>query len=124
MNTINSAVQNLAMEGQSLYQTSLKRETTAPQAVNPVIQSGAEVAQNIERDMAQTKADIQDIQKMSEITSGRKLQFSVNKELGSVIVTIVDSNTNQVVKEIPSEDMQRLKIRIRKAIGSLYDKMI
>ena len=124
MNTINSAVQNLAMEGQSLYQTSLKREPAAPQAVNPVIQSGAEVAQNIERNMAQTKADIQDIQKMTEITSGRKLQFSVNKELGSVIVTIVDSNTNQVVKEIPSEDMQRLKIRIRKAIGSLYDKMI
>ena len=55
---------------------------------------------------------------------GPKLRFNVNDELGSVIVKIVDPNTDQVIKEIPSEDMQKLKIRIRKAIGVLFDEMI
>ena len=123
MNTISSAVQNLAMEGQSLYISSYKRGTPSSTA-QPVMQTGAEVAQNIEQNLAETKAVSQELQKLSEITAGRTLKFSVNKELGSVVVAIVDSNTNQVVKEIPSEDMQKLKIRLRKAIGTLYNNLV
>ena len=55
---------------------------------------------------------------------GRKLQFNVNKELGSVVVKIVDTTTNQVLKEIPSEDMQKLKLRLRKAIGNIIDDLV
>ena len=61
---------------------------------------------------------------MSDMVMNRKLQFNVNSELGSVIVKIVDPNTEQVIKEIPSEDIQKLKIRIRKTIGILFDEMI
>ncbi|MCQ2598410.1 MAG: flagellar protein FlaG [Treponema sp.] len=122
MNTISSSVSSLTMEGQNLY--AVRSESSKPVVKSPVIQSGAEVAQSIEKNMAELKADIQQIEKLAESTSGRKLQFNVNKELKQVIVRIVDSNTNQVVKEIPSEDMVKLKIRIRKAIGSLYDKMV
>ena len=124
MNTISSSVQNLAMDGQSLYVSSYKRGTPSSVTQMPVMQTGAEVAQNIEQNIAEVKQSSLELQKLSEIAAGRKLQFSVNKELGSVVVTIVDSNTNQVVKEIPSEAMQKLKIRIRQAIGSLYDRMV
>ena len=61
---------------------------------------------------------------MSDMVMNGKLQFNVNSELGSVIVKIVDPNTEQVIKEIPSEDIQKLKIRIRKTIGVLFDEMI
>jgi flagellar protein FlaG len=60
---------------------------------------------------------------MANNVTGRKLQFSVNKELNSVIVTIVDSNTNKVLKQIPSEDIQNLKLRIRKAIGNIFNEL-
>jgi len=121
MNTISSSVSLLTMEGQKAY---VRPENKPTVAKAPVIQSGAEVAQSIEKKLAEVKADVQQLEKLSELTSGRKLQFNVNKELNTVIVRIVDSNTNQVVKEIPSEDMVKLKIRIRKAIGSMYDKMV
>ena len=42
----------------------------------------------------------------------------------AVVVSIVDSTTNQVIKQIPSEDMQKLKLRLRKAIGSMFDEVI
>ena len=96
----------------------------AKQASVPITPTGAQVAQNIEKNLAEIKADSQQLQKMSEMVDGRKLQFNVNKELGSVVVKIIDSNTNQVLKEIPSEDMQKLKLRIRKAIGNLFDEVI
>ena len=60
---------------------------------------------------------------MASNITGRKLQFNVNKELGSVVVTILDSNTNKVLKQIPSEDIQNLKLRIRKAIGNIFDEL-
>ena len=127
MNTINTnSMVHVAMDGQSLYNINKNSASNAAQqlAATSITPTGAQVAQNIEQNIAEIKADSQALQKMTEMVGGNKLQFSVNKELGSVVVSIVDSATNQVIKQIPSEDMQKLKLRIRKAIGSMLDEVI
>ena len=127
MNTINTnSMVHVAMDGQSLYNINKNTagNTVQQAAAQSITPTGAQVAQNIEQNMAELKADIQALQKMTEMVGGNKLQFSVNKELGSVVVSIVDSATNQVIKQIPSDDMQKLKLRIRKAIGSMFDEVI
>ena len=127
MNTINTnSMVHVAMDGQSLYNINKNSASNTAQqvAAASITPTGAQVAQNIEQNMAEIKADVQALQKMTEMVGGNKLQFSVNKELGSVVVSIVDSTTNQVIKQIPSEDMQKLKLRIRKAIGSMFDEVI
>ena len=127
MNTISTnAMVHTAMDGQSLYSSavSMQKSSAAKQTVELMTPNGAQVAQNIEQNLAELKADSQQLQKMYEMVDGRKLQFSVNKELGAVVVRVVDSNTNQVLKEIPSEDIQKLKLRLRKAIGNLFDEKV
>lgn len=128
MNTINTnSMVHVAMDGQSLYNTNKNSASSSAKqqvAAVSITPTGAQVAQNIEQNMAEIKADTQALQKMTEMVGGNKLQFTVNKELGSVVVSIVDSATNQVIKQIPSEDMQKLKLRIRKAIGSMFDEVI
>ena len=127
MNTINTnSMVHVAMDGQSLYNTNRNTVSNTAQQVAAlsITPTGAQVAQNIEQNIAEIKADSQALQKMTEMVGGNKLLFSVNKELGSVVVSIVDSETNQVIKQIPSEDMQKLKLRIRKAIGSMFDEVI
>ena len=127
MNTINTnSMVHVAMDGQSLYNTNRNTVSNTAQQVAAlsITPTGAQVAQNIEQNIAEIKADSQALQRMTEMVGGNKLQFSVNKELGSVVVSIVDSATNQVIKQIPSEDMQKLKLRIRKAIGSMFDEVI
>ena len=127
MNTINTnSMVHVAMDGQSLYNINKNSASNAAQqlAATSITPTGAQVAQNIEQNIAELKADSQALQKMTEMVGGNKLQFSVNKELGSVVVSIVDSTTNQVIKQIPSEDMQKLKLRLRKAIGSMFDEVI
>lgn len=127
MNTINTnSMVHVAMDGQSLYNTNRNTVSNTAQQVAAlsITPTGAQVAQNIEQNIAEIKADSQALQKMTEMVGGNKLLFSVNKELGSVVVSIVDSATNQVIKQIPSEDMQKLKLRIRKAIGSMFDEVI
>lgn len=54
----------------------------------------------------------------------RDFNYSVNMETNQVIVRVVDRNTNKVVKEIPSESIQRLQDSLRKYIGLLIDKQI
>ena len=116
MNTINTnSMVHVAMDGQSLYKMNSRNASPAPKeqsAALSITPTGAQVAQNIEQNIAEVKADSQALQRMTEMVGGNKLQFSVNKELGSVVVSIVDSATNQVIKQIPSEDMQKLKLRI------------
>jgi len=128
MNTISqNSMVHVAMDGQSLYNNSTKvtaKTETKQSAVQSITPTGAQVAQNIEASMSEIKADSQELQKMSEMVAGNKLQFNVNKELGTVIVTVVDSATNQVVKQLPSEDMVNLKLRIRKAIGNVFNEVI
>ncbi len=129
MNTISNSMVHVAMDGQTLYNskvTSTASSSSKPQAVvqQSITPTGAQVAQNLEQTMAEIKANVQELQKMSEMVAGNKLQFSVNKELNSVVISIVDTATNQVVKQIPSEDMLKLKLRMRKAIGSVFDEVI
>ena len=130
MNTINTnSMVHVAMDGQTLYNSVSVKSPNVQQAQTAVVHqsitpTGAQVAQTLEQVLAETKASVQELQKMSEMVAGNKLQFSINKELGSVVVSIVDSSTNQVVKQIPSEDMQKLKLRLRKAIGNIFDEVV
>lgn len=128
MNTISNIGSSMAMEG--LYHSSPAVKTVNSDLKAAVdvqqlnIADGARVVDNIVQNNAQIKADAQQLQKLSDMVMGRKLQFNVNEELGSIVVKVVDPSTNQVIKEIPSADIQRLKISIRKAIGVLFDEMI
>ena len=125
MNTISNIGANLATDGR-YYNSSAVKASQNIQAVNQHlnIADGARVVDSLVQNNAQIKADAYELQKLSDMVMGPKLQFNVNEELGSVIVKVVDPTTNQVIKEIPSPDIQRLKMNIRRAIVVLFDEMI
>ena len=86
---------------------------------------GAEVAQNIAQNLAEIRENAQQLQRLSDMVIGRRsLRFSVNEELGEVVISVLDPSTNKVIKEIPSEDIQKMKVSMKKAIGLLFDEMI
>lgn len=50
-----------------------------------------------------------------------QLHFRVNMQANSVVVEVVDSKTNTVIRQIPSEEMQELKKKIQQMTGALVD---
>lgn len=129
MNVIGSIGQKMTTDGPVKSSATGKDSRFAQNAKSVsedalISRGGSEVIDSISKTKADIEADAKELQKLSDLVMGTKLQFNVNKELGSVVVKIVDTSTEQVVKEIPSEDMQKLKLRIRKAIGVLFDQMI
>jgi flagellar protein FlaG len=82
-----------------------------------------QVQQNTAQDPAKIKQVVEQIQNISNMFD-RKLQFSVNEELNSVIVKVIDSNTDKVIREIPSAEIQNLQLRIKETLGVLFDESI
>lgn len=127
MNTISTIGQTMAMDGHSFkggftaFAVPKAQESIAPFKLP---QTAAEVSKTLAQNLAETKETCQNIQKLSDLVLGHKLQFSVNQKLNKVIVEVIDPATNQVIREIPSEDLQRIQIQMKQAIGVLFDEMI
>lgn len=54
----------------------------------------------------------------------RELDFSVNKEINRVIVRVIDKQTSEIIKEIPSREMQNIQLRIQELLGQVFDKQV
>jgi flagellar protein FlaG len=53
-----------------------------------------------------------------------RLEFSINRDLNQVVVKVIDRETDKVIKELPSEELQRVHVRVQEAIGLLIDEEV
>jgi flagellar protein FlaG len=51
----------------------------------------------------------------------RRLKFDINKEINRIIVKVIDKDTDKVIREIPPSEIQNLLVKVREAIGLLFD---
>jgi flagellar protein FlaG len=121
MNGIQSIGQISAINAQ-LYNTSYTAPT-ASKRVEISVPDATEVAQTLAENLAREKTYIQELQRIAD-SLDRKVKFNVNQELGQVIVKIVDPSTDKVLREIPSVDMQELRIKMRQTIGMIIDETV
>ncbi len=54
----------------------------------------------------------------------RALEFSVDKESGETVVTVVDSETKEVIRQIPSEELLAIANRLRSTAGVLIAESV
>ncbi len=127
MSTVSMTGQVAAMDGSKSTSSGKPKRAPTAESVRPTVyfpNSAAEVVENIAQSIATEKSDIENIQKATDIINGRTLQFSVNKELGKVIIEVVDPTTNKVIREIPSEEIQRLQANLKHTMGLVFDETI
>lgn len=58
----------------------------------------------------------------AEGMASRRLSFSFNQKLDEVVVKVIDSDTDKVVREIPAVELQHVYERIREVVGILFDR--
>jgi flagellar protein FlaG len=71
-------------------------------------------------DFQTTAADLERI----VLTFNKKLKFVVDHESHEVIVKVIDSETDKVIKVLPPEELQRLHRKIKETIGFLFDERV
>ena len=50
----------------------------------------------------------------------RELRFTVDEESGETVVKVIDRETDVVVRQIPSEELLRLRKRLEEATGVIF----
>ena len=58
------------------------------------------------------------------ISRNMSMRFYIHEATNEVVVKIIDNNSHEVIKEIPSSEMLDLKGRIDEMVGLLLDKKI
>jgi flagellar protein FlaG len=118
---INIGPQTTAMDRrlESSVNASLKTTTVALQTAETQARPALQEQQSEEK----VRKFVEQIQSLSNMFD-RRLQFQINKELGDVVVKVIDSSTDKIIREIPSAEIQKLQVRIKEALGLLFDESI
>lgn len=107
------------------YSADYERLSSARHAARQTQSREAQLQQQeqVRRARANIDSVASELENVSAIFN-RKLKFTVDRELGDVIVKVIDTTTDKVIKELPPEALQRLHVRIQEALGLLFDETI
>ncbi len=101
--------------------------SSGPVNITKVNQQTANVKQQVKLEQKKVKLSHPDLNEtkriLNEATSNTRFSYSINEKIDSFIVKIIDRNTDKVVKEIPSQELQRLHENLKEAIGIFIDQM-
>jgi len=102
-------------------QTRFQETSQASRAVKATQAASREAA--VQQKDIDVEKYLKDIIRITDMFN-RKLKFTINRELEQVVVKVIDRDTDKVIKEIPPEELQRLHVRMREALGLLFDEKI
>ena len=91
-----------------------------PQQISPATQHDVSADGQSEKDV--NNADItKAVSYLNDYIQNfrRDLKFSVDEDSGRVVVKVIDSETNEVIRQIPSEEALTLSRRLEQASGFL-----
>ena len=55
-------------------------------------------------------------------TSVHTVQTDLNPDLARPVTTVLDARTQEVIREIPSEDIQRIAAKLKDTMGLIFDR--
>jgi flagellar protein FlaG len=87
------------------------------------------MARPIQGDVMKTEPPVSMDAILSELSDlgsafNKRLSFSLNEKLDQVVVKVIDTDTDKVIREIPPAELQHVHERIREVIGILFDERV
>jgi hypothetical protein len=61
---------------------------------------------------------------LDKIIRNTRFQYDIKDELGYFVVRIIDQDTDTIIREIPSKELQRVHEGIEETLGLLFDEFI
>jgi flagellar protein FlaG len=79
----------------------------------------AERSKQVEQDQKPLKDVVSELNNLVRELH-RELRFSVDDESGDTVIRVVDSETEEVVRQIPSEEVVRMRKHLQEAAGVIF----
>ncbi len=91
-------------------------ETEVPANANPDASRKAERAEQEQEPLENVVSNLNQLVRDLH----RELQFSVDEDSGDTVIKVIDSKTDEVLRQIPSEEVMRLRQRLEEAAGVIF----
>jgi flagellar protein FlaG len=90
---------------------------------------GKPVTRAVQSDVMRTEPPVSMDAILSELSDvgaafNKRLSFRLNEKLDQVVVKVIDTDTDKVIREIPPAELQHVHERIREVIGILFDERV
>lgn len=104
--------------------TEVRQQAAAENTVNTPAANGSSVAGKGQASGKEAVSSEDLAKVLEEITQHfqnleRDLKFSVDQQSGRQVITVLDSKTKEVIRQIPSEEVQALARMLKGGIGGL-----
>ena len=91
---------------------------------NPMEKEAAKQAEEV-KDPLQKKEELRDaVEKVNKtaVTFDRSLRFQINDKVNMTTVSVIDVNTDTVIREIPSKEVLDFVSKMQDYLGLIFDK--
>jgi len=115
----------MLLESVSTAGKSLNTLQPAGSAVQATILS--EIKGKAEKEQAalsRIKEVAMDLQNKMQVLHNVDLNFSVHEASGKIMVAVVNEDTGEVIREIPSRELLDLAAKLEETIGLIFDKKV
>ncbi len=116
------SIDPLAASGNLLRQQSTPEQVSAPR-VNNITPPPTEKVQAELPTEAASKEDIQQaVEQIQQVTESltQNLRFSIDEDTGITVIKVTDSQTQEVIRQIPTEEAVSLARTLDKVQGLLF----
>ena len=122
---LNNSASAVATKAQDINST-LKKAADKIKATILATENAAQKLKDVQDAISEFHESLKSKQQTNTNTEPftRELDFSVNKEINRVIVRVIDKQTSEIIKEIPSREMQNIQLRIQELLGQVFDKQV
>lgn len=83
-------------------------------------QAVAEVQASLGRTREAVEAAVEEANQ-ALVSTALSVRFSVEGDTGQIVVRLMDQDTGEVVRQIPSEDQLAISARLRELLGVFFD---
>jgi flagellar protein FlaG len=116
---------NLVAKEVPAYRAHVRREQEKPAAAEKntaALPQNNQLSKNT-ADTADTDRTVKELERIG-LAFNKKLRFKVDNQTHEVTVKVIDPETDKVIRELPSKELQHLRDRIRETIGFLFDEHV
>lgn len=108
--------QGVAEENSAIHTKELRDNTYSKDKLNTKTKDEEKQVSEYEIDDA-----IKDLEKFSNYFQTH-LNFSKDESTGTTVVKIINSETDEIIRQIPSEEILKISSKMQEVIGVLFDK--
>jgi uncharacterized FlaG/YvyC family protein len=117
------AASEIAQQVLPLPKVHINKEFESPSLTTELKAPGGGAGTEAGKDLKKLQEDLEKINK-ALIVKNIALHYSIDEGTGDIVVKVIEKGSEKVIRQIPSEEVLRLRSRIKELLGVIFDENV